>query len=127
MHTDDLDHIAELRSVVLERLQALEVQAAHFGPAHLPAHLRVEMREARAELEQYDTLLRAPLHPAAAAHLSDAGRYAVLIAKLDVLEQQITTNLQTITQVNTRQNQHISQLQLFVLLLVLLLVIGLVW
>lgn len=103
MTDEEIQHLRRLRKTIKQRLDELEVQAATFGPARVPAEISVEMRGAREEIERIDATLKLPTistavqeatGPEAAInvlrnrveHLGDQTRDAMLWMNTQILE-----------------------------------------
>ena len=60
MTDEEIQHLRRLRKTIKARLDELEIQAANYGPARVPAEISVEMRGAKEELERIDATLKLP-------------------------------------------------------------------
>ena len=58
MTNEEIAHVHRLLNETKKRYNALEVQAAIYGAAHVPSHIATEMKEAEESMERLNAKLR---------------------------------------------------------------------
>jgi hypothetical protein len=91
---EEIQHLRHLRKATRARLNELEIQAASFGPATVPAHISIDIRAAKEEIERIDSKLRLPtISPEVQEATGPEAGLNVLRTKVEHLGDMITTAL----------------------------------